>query len=67
MGANEHLGCIEHILLLKRILEKLYDDVFEAFHRTPNIISSKPYLERALRLVQSGLNIVDEMREMCSK
>ena len=53
--------------MLKRILEKLYDDVFEAFHRTPNIISSKPYLERALRLVQSGLNIVDEMREMCSK
>jgi len=67
LSVNEHLSCIEYVLLLKRIFEKLYDDIFEAFHRTPGIISSKPYLERALRLVQSGLNIVNEMREICNK
>ncbi|HIC98787.1 MAG TPA: hypothetical protein EYP08_03860 [Pyrodictiaceae archaeon] len=62
MSANRDLECAEYILLLKRIFEKLYEDVFEAFHRTPNIISSKPYVERALRLIQSGLNIVSEMQ-----
>ena len=67
LSVNEHLSCIEYILLLKRVFEKLYDDIFEAFHRTPSIISSKPYLERALRLVQSGLSIVNEMQEICGR
>jgi len=53
--------------LLKRVFEKLYDDIFEAFHRTPDTISSKPYVERALRLAQSGLSIVNEMQKMCNE
>ena len=67
LSVNEHLGCMEYILLLKRVFEKLYDDIFEAFHRTPDTISSKPYVERALRLAQSGLNIVNEMQKMCNE
>ncbi len=38
-----------------RMFEKLLDDVFEAYHRTPYVVSSRPYIERGLRLSEAGV------------
>jgi hypothetical protein len=50
-----------------RLFKKLYEDVFEAYARTPTAVSSKPYIERALRLVKAGLTYSAELLEECSK
>lgn len=39
------------------LFKKLYENTYEAYARTPFSVSSKPYIERVLRLVQSGLSI----------
>ncbi|WP_048061592.1 hypothetical protein [Hyperthermus butylicus] len=46
--------CI-HYEFFYRLLRKLYEDVFEAYNRTPPVISSRPHIERALRLAEAGL------------
>jgi len=48
-----------------RLFSKLYEDVFEAYNRTPDFIAAKPYIERALRLVQSGLSTAKELLSEC--
>lgn len=42
---------------LERILGKLLEDLVEAYHRTPHPVSSKPYIERGLRLAESGVTV----------
>lgn len=37
------------------IFRKLYENIYEAYARTPLSVSSRPYIERVLKLVQSGL------------
>ena len=44
-----------HYEFFYRLLRKLYEDVFEAYHRTPPVVSSRPHIERALRLAGAGL------------
>ncbi|KSW11722.1 hypothetical protein CF15_02590 [Pyrodictium occultum] len=48
-----------------RLFGKLYEDVFEAYSRTPQHISSRPHMERALHLVQSGLSAAQQLLAMC--
>ncbi len=39
------------------LFKKLYENAYEAYARTPLSVSSRPYIERVLRLAQSGLSI----------
>ena len=49
------------------VFRKLYEDLIEAYLRTPQVVSSKPYIERALRLVQAGLTLSIEFLRQCSE
>ncbi len=42
------------------LMSKLYENIFEAYMRTPISLSAKPYLERALHLVMAGINFSEE-------
>ena len=50
---TEGPGC-ERQEFYARLFRKLLEDITEALHRTPVSTSSRPYVERALRLVQAG-------------
>jgi len=51
--------------LFERIFEKLHEDLTEAYFRTPNIISSKPYIARALNLTRSSLSLAQQLVAQC--
>ncbi len=53
--------------IFERIFHKLYEDLIEAYLRTPQIIASKPYIERALRLTQAGLTLSREALASCGR
>ena len=50
-----------------RLFSKLYEDLFEAYSRTPSFVTSRPYVERALRLAQSGLSTAKELLRECRR
>ncbi len=47
------------------IFRKLNEDLFEAYARTPVSVSSRPYIERALRLVRAGMTASMDALEKC--
>ncbi len=53
-------GCRELLDLLRRINRKALGDLAEALLRTPPHISSRPYIERAYRLLRSSLEALEE-------
>ena len=57
----------DYVEYFVRLFSKLYEDLFEAYSRTPNFITSKPYVERALRLAQSGLSAAKSLLEDCKR
>ena len=52
----------EYLEFFERLFRKLLEDALEAYHRTPMHISSRPYVERILRLTQAGLTAAMEAR-----
>ncbi len=50
-----------------RLFRKLLEDVEEAYYRTPLHVSSRPYIERMLRLVQAGLTESIRLLKECKK
>lgn len=54
-------GCAD-AEFFERLFRKLLEDAVEAYHRTPVHISSRPYIERILRLAQSGLSEAEALR-----
>ncbi len=56
MTEENPLSMCEEIEYFVRLFQKLLEDVEEAYFRTPVYISSRPYVERMLRLIQSGLS-----------
>ncbi len=57
----------EFVELVYRISRKLLEDLLEAYHRTPYTVSSKPYVERALRLVRALTETAYEKLRSCSR
>lgn len=50
-----------------RLFRKLLEDAEEAYYRTPVHVSSRPYMERVLRLVQAGLSEAIRLLSECKK
>ncbi|BEP18112.1 hypothetical protein PYJP_14640 [Pyrofollis japonicus] len=50
-----------------RLFKKLFEDVEEAYFRTPIHVSSRPYIERMYRLIQAGLSESRLLMEECYK
>ncbi len=50
-----------------RLFRKLLEDAEEAYYRTPVHVSSRPYMERVLRLVRAGLNESIRLLNECKK
>ncbi len=50
-----------------RLFRKLLEDAEEAYYRTPVHVSSRPYMERVLRLVQAGLSESIRLLSECKK
>jgi hypothetical protein len=42
---------------VSRIFDKIFEDLVEAYHRTPLTVSSRPYIERGLRLAEAGVSV----------
>ncbi|GEM_PF-5156948 len=49
------------------VFRKIVEDLFEAYARTPATVSSRPYIERALRLARAGLTESISILETCEK
>ncbi len=58
-------NCRELAELYRGLFRKIYEDSFEAYARTPVTVSSRPYVERILRLAQAGLTAAEEMARGC--
>ncbi len=59
-------SCAELARLQLGLFRKLYEDIFEAYARTPYEISSRPHIERALSLAKAGLTYSKQLIELCS-
>ncbi len=63
---NKCSEVITYLELLRRIFSKILEDSIEAYHRTPQHISSKPYIERIMHLAQAGVNATLEAKKKMS-
>jgi len=61
----EDCSCRELASFYRGVFEKLLEDILEAYLRTPITVSSRPYVERALRLVQAALSKSIEAYRLC--
>jgi len=50
-----------------RLFRKLLEDAEEAYYRTPVHVSSRPYMERVVRLAQAGLSESIKLLNECKK
>ena len=65
---KEHMikpECSDIITAIQRIAFKMMEDLQEAYLRTPVITASRPYIERALMLVKSLINLVRMYQSNC--
>lgn len=53
--------------VLEKLLDKIKEDLVEAYERTPYHISSKPYIYKALKNVENLKKIVKELDSFINK
>ncbi len=62
MPDNRDSNDIDSGELLIRILKRTMEDLVEAYFRTPYYVSSKKYVERALRRIQHAYSYMISMK-----